>query len=209
MVQEVYQGIHLTVLFSLREKCGNTEVFSGAYSVRMRENTEQKKFRIWTLFTQCLDIWVFDNTIFFDDLFTLTLQRLVTCLLINNRLCGKLVLSAPVMPDDNLRNTSSAKNRVISSVSLSVCLSVCLSPSLPLSLSLSLSLPLSLSPSLSLSESVSYVICLCLLRQSQLCYHSVWLLLYYIRLYVMLYAIWYHLYKIKKTWKTAMEACYF
>ena len=207
MVQEVYQGIHLTVLFSLREKCGNTEVFSGAYSVRMRENTEQKKFRIWTLFTQCLDIWVFDNTIFFDDLFTLTLQRLVTCLLINNRLCGKLVLSAPVMPDDNLRNTSSAKNRVISSVSLSVCLSVCLPPSLCLCLCLCLSLSLSLP--LSLSESVSYVICLCLLCQSQLCYYSVWLLLYYIRLCVMLYAIWYHLYKIKKTWKTAMEACYF
>ena len=162
MVQEVYQGIHLTVLFSLREKCGNTEVFSGAYSVRMRENTEQKKFRIWTLFTQCLDIWVFDNTIFFDDLFTLTLQRLVTCLLINNRLCGKLVLSAPVMPDDNLRNTSSAKNRVISSVSLSVCLSV----SLPPSLSVSLSVSLSLSQSVMLSVSVccvrvSYVIILC------------------------------------------------
>ena len=145
MVQEVYQGIHLTVLFSLCAKCGNTEVFSGAYSVRMRENTEQKKFRIWTLFTQCLDIWVFDNTIFFDDLFTLTLQRLVTCLLINNRLCGKLVLSAPVMPDDNLRNTSSAKNRVISSVSLSVCLSVSLPPSLSVSVSLSLSLSLPLS----------------------------------------------------------------
>ena len=163
MVEEVYQGIHLTVLFSLREKCGNTEVFSGAYSVRMRENTEQKKFRIWTLFTQCLDIWVFDNTIFFDDLFTLTLQRLVTCLLINNRLCGKLVLSAPVMPDDNLRNTSSAKNRVISSVSLSVCLSVCLSVSLPPSLSVSVSV--SVSPSLSLSLPLS-------LWVSQLCYLS-------------------------------------
>ena len=24
------------------------------YSVRMRENTDQKKLRIWTLFTQCL-----------------------------------------------------------------------------------------------------------------------------------------------------------
>ena len=28
-------------------------VFSGPYSVRMRENTDQKKLRIWTLFTQC------------------------------------------------------------------------------------------------------------------------------------------------------------
>ena len=113
MVQEVYQGIHLTVLFSLREKCPNTEFFSGPYSVRMRQNTDQKKLHIWTLFTQCLDIWVFD-IIFFDELFTLTLQRLVTCLLINNRLCRKLVLSAPAMSDDNLRNTPTAKNSVIS-----------------------------------------------------------------------------------------------
>ena len=28
-------------------------VFSGPYSVRMQENTDQKKLRIWTLFTQC------------------------------------------------------------------------------------------------------------------------------------------------------------
>ena len=27
--------------------------FSGPYSVRMWENTDQKKVRIWTLFTQC------------------------------------------------------------------------------------------------------------------------------------------------------------
>ena len=33
---------------SLREKCPNTEFFL----VRMRENTGQKKLRIWTLFTQ-------------------------------------------------------------------------------------------------------------------------------------------------------------
>ena len=29
-------------------------VFSGPYSVRMRENTDQKNLRIWTLFTECL-----------------------------------------------------------------------------------------------------------------------------------------------------------
>ena len=29
-------------------------VLSGPYSVRMRENTDQKKLRIWTLFTQCV-----------------------------------------------------------------------------------------------------------------------------------------------------------
>ena len=34
-------------------------VFSGPYSVRMRENTDQKKLRIWTLFTQWKNIQVF------------------------------------------------------------------------------------------------------------------------------------------------------
>ena len=33
---------------SLREKCPNTEFFL----VRIRQNTDQKKLRIWTLFTQ-------------------------------------------------------------------------------------------------------------------------------------------------------------
>ena len=37
-------------LFSLREKCPNTEFFL-AY---VQENMEQKKLRIWTLFMQCL-----------------------------------------------------------------------------------------------------------------------------------------------------------
>ena len=32
-------------------KCGN---FSGPYSVRMRQTTDQKKLSIWTLFTQCI-----------------------------------------------------------------------------------------------------------------------------------------------------------
>ena len=40
----------------LREKCPNKEFFLVRifpYSVRLRENTDQKKPRIWTLFTQC------------------------------------------------------------------------------------------------------------------------------------------------------------
>ena len=55
--------------FSLREKCPNTEFFLvrifpysdwirgdsiSPYSVRIHENTYQKKLRIWTLYTQCL-----------------------------------------------------------------------------------------------------------------------------------------------------------
>ena len=54
---------------SLREKCPNKEIFlvrvflylieygnlirKSLYSVRIQENTDQKKLRIWTLFTQC------------------------------------------------------------------------------------------------------------------------------------------------------------
>ena len=48
---------------TLREKCPNTEIFLvrifpysdciSPHSVRMRENTDQIKLRIWTLFTQC------------------------------------------------------------------------------------------------------------------------------------------------------------
>ena len=42
--------------FSLREKCPSPEFFLVRvfpYSVRMRENTDQKKLRIWALFMQC------------------------------------------------------------------------------------------------------------------------------------------------------------
>ena len=35
------------------QKMSKYGVFSGPYSVRIRENTDQKKLRIWTLFTQC------------------------------------------------------------------------------------------------------------------------------------------------------------
>ena len=36
-----------------REKCRNTEFLrKPPYSVRIQENTDQKKLRIWTLFTQ-------------------------------------------------------------------------------------------------------------------------------------------------------------
>ena len=42
------------VYASLREKYPNTEFFLGRislYSVQIQENTDQKKLRIWTLFT--------------------------------------------------------------------------------------------------------------------------------------------------------------
>ena len=42
---------------TLHEKCPNTElslVRIFLQSVRIRENTDQNKLRIWTLFTQCL-----------------------------------------------------------------------------------------------------------------------------------------------------------
>ena len=45
------------MLISLREKSPNTDFFLVRiflYSVRIQENTDQKKLHIWTLFTQCL-----------------------------------------------------------------------------------------------------------------------------------------------------------
>ena len=50
-------GILRSIL--LREKCLNTEFFplrKSPYSVRIQQNTDQKKLRIWTLFTQCLSL---------------------------------------------------------------------------------------------------------------------------------------------------------
>ena len=44
------------VPIALCEKCPNTEFFLVRifpYPVRIRENTDQKNLRIWTLFTQC------------------------------------------------------------------------------------------------------------------------------------------------------------
>ena len=41
---------------TLREKCSNTDFFLVRiflYSEWIQENTDQKKLRIWTLFTQC------------------------------------------------------------------------------------------------------------------------------------------------------------
>ena len=40
-------------LLLLREKCPNTEFFL----VRMRENMDQKKLRIWKIFRQCVVIY--------------------------------------------------------------------------------------------------------------------------------------------------------
>ena len=48
-----------SLVLTLREKCPKTEFFSGPYfpkspySVRIYENTDQIKLRIWTLFRQC------------------------------------------------------------------------------------------------------------------------------------------------------------
>ena len=61
----------LTRTKSLREKCPNTQFFSvfswirteygdlfckSPFSVRLEENTDQKKLRIWTFFTQLISI---------------------------------------------------------------------------------------------------------------------------------------------------------
>ena len=84
----------------LREKCPNTEFFwslfshirteygellsISPYSVRMRENTDQKNFCIWTLFTQCSTVHILEpykmsmlHTIFrLEDIFWSFLVKL-------------------------------------------------------------------------------------------------------------------------------------
>ena len=54
-----------------------------------------------------LDNWVFDNLISVDELFVKILQRLATCMLVNNNLWEKLVSSSelPIKFDDNLKTT--------------------------------------------------------------------------------------------------------
>ena len=46
---------------ALHRTCHHTEFFLVcifSYSVRIQENTDQKKLHIWTLFTQCLFQWI-------------------------------------------------------------------------------------------------------------------------------------------------------
>ena len=73
-------------------------LYSQRYSYRWRNTS-------WlVIFDNC----VFDSLISVDELLAKALQRFVTCLLVNNNLCGKLVSSSelPTIFDDNLRNTS-------------------------------------------------------------------------------------------------------
>ena len=55
-LQQVVFSFHTLRNVTLREKCLNTEFFLVRiflYSVQIEENTDQKKLRIWTLFTYC------------------------------------------------------------------------------------------------------------------------------------------------------------
>ena len=57
-LQFSFSSYHLKLKLPLRGKCPNTDFFLARiflYSVRIQENTDQKKLRIWTLFTQCLE----------------------------------------------------------------------------------------------------------------------------------------------------------
>ena len=70
---------------SLREKCPNTEFFWSVFSririeyadllhkfpywVRIRENTDQKKLHIWTLFMQCKKYFYFAKNWYFEFIF--------------------------------------------------------------------------------------------------------------------------------------------
>ena len=49
---------------------------------------------------------VFDNLISVDEWYAKALRRFETCLLVNNKLCGKLLSLSPIIFDDNLKTTS-------------------------------------------------------------------------------------------------------
>ena len=58
-VQEFAFSCVANCILSLREKCPNTEFFPVRiflYSFLIQENTDQKKLRIWTLFTLCVTL---------------------------------------------------------------------------------------------------------------------------------------------------------
>ena len=55
-----------------------------------------------------LDSGVSGDFISYEELFSIALQKLMTCLLVIDRLCGKLFISVPIMSDDNLRVISVA-----------------------------------------------------------------------------------------------------
>ena len=51
---------------ALLKKCPNTEFFLACifpYSVQIRENTDQKKLCMWTLFTQCGEKEIFEKRV--------------------------------------------------------------------------------------------------------------------------------------------------
>ena len=50
-------------MFQIRSLSGPYFSAFGLNTIRMWENTDQKKLRIWTLFTQCLGIEVIDYTL--------------------------------------------------------------------------------------------------------------------------------------------------
>ena len=64
---------------TLREKCPNTESKS-PYLVQIQKNTDQKKLRIWTLFTQCKLVQVASSNIIQDLLEkTIGLLKYISC----------------------------------------------------------------------------------------------------------------------------------
>ena len=57
----LFSNLRILYILPLHEKCPNTESFPVRiflYSEWIQENTDQKKFRIWTLSTQCTSAWL-------------------------------------------------------------------------------------------------------------------------------------------------------
>ena len=119
--------IFFSLLVSLRENCPNTEFFLVCifpHLDRIQENTDHKKLRIWTFFTQCL--CHFTEKKFFWNFCTLTLFLMRRMLGWNSflnifffiKVTSLLNIFSPYMPD-YLRG-----HRVYEKVTYSVLLSI-------------------------------------------------------------------------------------
>ena len=86
---------------SLHEKCQNTEFFLvriteilliSPYSALMRENTDQKKLRIWTLSTQWMFSFFISISILFSVLLLLCVSTRTSVFLLKNIICFQKIV---------------------------------------------------------------------------------------------------------------------
>ena len=84
----LFSNLRILYILPLRKKCPNTESFPVRIflcSEWIHENTDQKKFRIWTLSTQCTSAWLS--------------WRIFQLRGTTNEFCNELTNEAPLLAD--------------------------------------------------------------------------------------------------------------